>query len=98
MAAEAWASSSSFWWFYYCLVNSEILHGSLRRAVFFLEARAAKAGLWASAFIAPWDWRNRNKKTVILGANSLPASTQEKAVSYTHLRAHETVLDLVCRL
>ena len=22
----------------------------------------------------------------------------EKAVSYTHLRAHETVLDLVCRL
>mgnify|MGYP003380170084 CR=1 FL=1 len=23
---------------------------------------------------------------------------KEKAVSYTHLRAHETVLDLVCRL
>ena len=23
---------------------------------------------------------------------------QAKAVSYTHLRAHETVLDLVCRL
>ena len=25
-------------------------------------------------------------------------SDSEKAVSYTHLRAHETVLDLVCRL
>ena len=23
---------------------------------------------------------------------------EQKAVSYTHLRAHETVLDLVCRL
>ena len=31
----------------------------------------------------------------------MPRSTlvsQLKAVSYTHLRAHETVLDLVCRL
>ena len=26
------------------------------------------------------------------------ASRPEIAVSYTHLRAHETVLDLVCRL
>src|SRR5664280_350709 len=26
------------------------------------------------------------------------ASTSIKSVSYTHLRAHETVLDLVCRL
>ena len=26
------------------------------------------------------------------------AHRAEKAVSYTHLRAHETVLDLVCRL
>ena len=26
------------------------------------------------------------------------ASSCEKTVSYTHLRAHETVLDLVCRL
>ena len=26
------------------------------------------------------------------------ALTRSKAVSYTHLRAHETVLDLVCRL
>ena len=27
-----------------------------------------------------------------------PAVEQINAVSYTHLRAHETVLDLVCRL
>src|SRR5664280_2634095 len=27
-----------------------------------------------------------------------PASDSRDAVSYTHLRAHETVLDLVCRL
>ena len=31
-------------------------------------AREAKAGMWQGAFIAPWDWRVRNKKTVILGA------------------------------
>ena len=39
-----------------------------------------------------------NKEYFILGdlknSNLLPA----KPVSYTHLRAHETVLDLVCRL
>ena len=26
-------------------------------------AREAKAGMWQGAFIAPWDWRVRNKKT-----------------------------------
>jgi endonuclease YncB( thermonuclease family) len=31
-------------------------------------AREAKAGMWQGAFIAPWDWRARNKKTTILGA------------------------------
>lgn len=36
------------------------------------EAREAKAGLWAGAFIAPWDWRIRNKKTTILGAVKPP--------------------------
>ncbi len=35
-------------------------------------ARDAKAGLWAGAFIAPWDWRVRNKKTTILGAVKVP--------------------------
>ena len=35
-------------------------------------ARDARAGLWAGAFIAPWDWRIRNKKTVIMGAVKPP--------------------------
>jgi endonuclease YncB( thermonuclease family) len=35
-------------------------------------AREAKAGLWAGAFIAPWDWRVRNKKTAVLGATKPP--------------------------
>ena len=35
-------------------------------------AREAKAGLWQGAFIAPWDWRVRNKKTTILGTTKPP--------------------------
>jgi endonuclease YncB( thermonuclease family) len=35
-------------------------------------AREAKAGMWQGAFIAPWDWRVRNKKTPILGAVRVP--------------------------
>ena len=37
-------------------------------------ARDAKAGMWQGAFIAPWDWRVRNKKTAILGAAKPPAN------------------------
>src|SRR5471030_2663960 len=37
-------------------------------------AREAKAGMWQGAFIAPWDWRARNKKTTILGAAKAPAN------------------------
>jgi endonuclease YncB( thermonuclease family) len=37
-------------------------------------ARDAKAGMWQGAFIAPWDWRVRNKKTTILGATKPPAN------------------------
>jgi len=35
-------------------------------------AREAKVGMWQGAFIAPWDWRVRNKKTTILGAAKVP--------------------------
>jgi endonuclease YncB( thermonuclease family) len=35
-------------------------------------AREAKLGMWQGAFIAPWDWRVRNKKTAILGAVKPP--------------------------
>jgi endonuclease YncB( thermonuclease family) len=41
-----------------------------------VEAREAKAGLWAGAFIAPWDWRGRNRGTAILGAVSVPTDAQ----------------------
>lgn len=40
------------------------------------EARANKRGLWAGAFIAPWDWRHRNKDTEILGATEVPIGAQ----------------------
>ena len=30
------------------------------------NARTQQRGLWQGAFIAPWDWRHRNNKTVIL--------------------------------
>ena len=30
--------------------------------------------MWQGAFIAPWDWRVRNKKTAILGATKPPAT------------------------
>ncbi len=36
------------------------------------QAREARAGMWQGAFIAPWDWRVRNKKTTILGAVKVP--------------------------
>ena len=36
------------------------------------SARDGKVGMWQGAFIAPWDWRVRNKKTAILGATKPP--------------------------
>jgi endonuclease YncB( thermonuclease family) len=39
-------------------------------------ARGTHSGLWAGAFIAPWDWRSRNTKTVVLGAASVPTNAQ----------------------
>lgn len=40
------------------------------------EARKAQRGLWNGAFIAPWDWRHRDKGTVVLGALSVPITAQ----------------------
>lgn len=40
-------------------------------------AREEHAGLWAGAFIAPWDWRHRNEQTIILGALSVPVTAQK---------------------
>jgi endonuclease YncB( thermonuclease family) len=39
-------------------------------------AKEARAGLWSGAFIAPWDWRHRNKATIIQGAASVPVNAQ----------------------
>jgi endonuclease YncB( thermonuclease family) len=39
-------------------------------------ARETRAGLWSGSFIAPWDWRHRNKYTIILGAASVPVNAQ----------------------
>jgi endonuclease YncB( thermonuclease family) len=44
-------------------------------------ARAQRRGMWAGAFIAPWDWRHRNRHTVILGALSVPVVAQAKLLA-----------------
>jgi endonuclease YncB( thermonuclease family) len=44
-------------------------------------ARAAGRGLWSGAFIAPWDWRHRNRQTIILGATSVPVSAQAELLA-----------------
>ena len=44
-------------------------------------ARQEHAGLWSGAFIAPWDWRSRNKGTVILGPVSVPIDAQSILLS-----------------
>jgi endonuclease YncB( thermonuclease family) len=45
------------------------------------EARKAQRGLWSGAFIAPWDWRHRDKGTEILGAISVPIAAQSKLLA-----------------
>ncbi|MGY3034218.1 endonuclease YncB(thermonuclease family) [Bradyrhizobium sp. USDA 4354] len=45
--------------------------------VYEVVASKAYAGLWSGAFIAPWDWRRRNKGTIIIGASSVPIDAQE---------------------
>jgi len=40
------------------------------------SARNAQRGMWAGAFIAPWDWRSRNRQTAMLGVLSVPITAQ----------------------
>jgi endonuclease YncB( thermonuclease family) len=40
-------------------------------------ARSAQKGMWAGAFIAPWDWRTRTASTAILGSYK-PTEEQER--------------------
>jgi len=41
------------------------------------QARTNQRGLWLGAFIAPWDWRHRNRQTTILGALKVPIDAQK---------------------
>ena len=45
------------------------------------SARAARRGIWSGAFIAPWDWRHRNRQTVILGATAVPIDAQSELLA-----------------
>jgi Staphylococcal nuclease homologue len=44
-------------------------------------ARRDRKGLWAGAFIAPWDWRHRDRRIVILGQASVPITAQAKLLA-----------------
>jgi hypothetical protein len=41
-----------------------------------VAAREAHAGLWSGAFIAPWDWRHRNKATSFSARCRWPVNAQ----------------------
>jgi hypothetical protein len=41
-----------------------------------VTARQQQKGMWAGAFIAPWDWRHRDKRTIVLGALRVPVNAQ----------------------
>jgi endonuclease YncB( thermonuclease family) len=46
-----------------------------------VAAREQLKGIWAGAFIAPWDWRHRGRHTIILGALSVPVASQAKLLA-----------------
>jgi hypothetical protein len=46
-----------------------------------ITAREQRRGMWAGAFIAPWDWRHRDKDTIILGALSVPVTAQAELLA-----------------
>jgi hypothetical protein len=44
-------------------------------------ARDKQKGLWAGAFIAPWDWRHRGTQTNMLGATSVTITARKDLLS-----------------
>ena len=87
---ESQASSLSFLETFSALLQDELD----RRQSRLLERRYQLSGLEERASLAEFDWGYNPKipKRTCFELHTL------KSVSYTHLRAHETVLDLVCRL
>src|SRR5665811_2050598 len=69
----------------------ETLHYQLIEAV----ADLASSQAWMTMLRVAARFRDYSPSNVLLIAAQRPDATP---VSYTHLRAHETVLDLVCRL
>jgi endonuclease YncB( thermonuclease family) len=45
------------------------------------DARDGLRGLWRGAFIAPWDWRHRDVRTVVLGALSVPITAHAQLLA-----------------
>ena len=39
-------------------------------------ARENRQGMWSGAFIAPWNWRHRDRNTEILASSSVPLNAQ----------------------
>jgi hypothetical protein len=51
--------------------------------------------LWRGAFIAPWDWRHRDKGTTILGPLSVPITAQKQLlepVSAEGASSHDCII------
>ena len=60
-----------------------------------------RSGANTTSTYIPWDWHEYEEGKFDFTGKTNPARNLIKyiePVSYTHLRAHETVLDLVCRL
>jgi endonuclease YncB( thermonuclease family) len=45
------------------------------------SAQNARRGIWSGAFIAPWDWRHRDRQTVVLGALAVPVAAQTQLLA-----------------
>ncbi|MGJ5201829.1 thermonuclease family protein [Bradyrhizobium sp. HKCCYLRH1030] len=59
------------------------------------SARLHRSGLWSGAFIAPWDWRHRNRATTVLGAFAVPIDAQKRllgAVSAGNAPSRECII------
>ena len=74
--------------------------GMARKNAFYAQSGGVTAVINASA-CGLLECARMNKDRigkVFAGRNGIIGALREDPVSYTHLRAHETVLDIVCRL